>query len=102
MGIASAEGLCDLLLKDLGLTELLEQRLVEQVLDVLRIVKSGRRVGRRRRLLLVAWLAGIDSLPDTEFAKVRQGDLELADGLGPGDEVLGLARGAFLDRKSVV
>lgn len=94
--VTSAEGPCDLLLECLLVAELLEERLVEQVLDVLGVVKGGCCVRSARRLLLVARLAGIDSLPDAEFAKVRETDLELSDCLSSGDEVLGLARSTCL------
>ena len=53
-------------------------------------------------LLLVARLAWVDSLPDTEFTKVWEGDLELADGLCTGDEVLGLARGVSLSDDTMI
>lgn len=94
--VASAEGPSNLLLKRLLVAELLEERLVEQVLDVLGVVEGGRCVRSARGLLLVARLAGVDSLPDAEFAKIRETDLKLSDRLRSGDEVLGLARGAYL------
>jgi hypothetical protein len=94
--VASAEGPCNLLLESLLVAELLEERLVEQVLDVLGVVKGGRSVRGARGLLLVARLAGVDSLPDAEFAKIRETDLKLSDSLRSGDEVLGLARSSCL------
>jgi hypothetical protein len=94
--VASAEGPSNLLLKRLLVAELLEERLVEQVLDVLGVVEGGRCVRSARGLLLVARLAGVDSLPDAEFAKIRETDLKLSDRLRSGDEILGLARGACL------
>lgn len=96
MCVASAEGPCNLLLESLLVAELLEERLVEQVLDVLGVVKGGRGVRGARGLLLVARLAGVDSLPDAEFAKIRETDLKLSDSLRSGDEVLGLARSSCL------
>ena len=96
MCVASAEGPSNLLLECLLVAELLQERLVEQVLDVLGVVKGGRSMRCARRLLLVARLAGVDSLPDAEFAKIRETDLKLSDCLRSGDEVLGLARGACL------
>jgi hypothetical protein len=77
--------------------EFLEKRLVKQVLDVLRIIKCGRRARCTRCLLLIAWLARIDSFPDAELAKIRETDLELADCLSSRDEVLGLASGTCLE-----
>lgn len=69
---------------------------MKQVLDVLGVVKGGRCVRSARGLLLVARLAGVDSLPDAEFAKIRETDLKLSDSLRSGDEVLGLARSSCL------
>ena len=97
MCIASSERLCDLLLEGLLFAELLEERFVKQVLDVLRIIKCGRRARCARCLLLIAWLTRIDSFPDAELAKIRQTDLELADCLSSRDEVLGLASGTCLE-----
>lgn len=94
--VASAEGPSNLLLECLLVAELLEQRLVEQVLDVLGVVKGGGCVRGARGLLLVARLAGVDSFPDAEFAEIWETDLKLSDCLRSGDEVLGLARGACL------
>lgn len=41
--------------------ELVDQRFVEEVLYVLGVVESRRRRGAFGRLLLVAWLAGVDT-----------------------------------------
>ena len=67
---------------------------MEQVLDVLCVVEGREGCGGLVDFLLRAGFARVDPLEDAEAAEVGEGDLELADGLGAGDVVFGLAGGA--------
>lgn len=58
---ATAQGASDLLGESLLVTELVEQRLVEQVLNVLGVVEGGVRGGGLGSLLLVPGLTRINS-----------------------------------------
>lgn len=64
---------------------------MEKILDVFGVVESGGSSRGLGSLLLVAWLAGIDALVDTQASEIWEGDLKLADSLGTGYEVLRLA-----------
>ena len=69
---------------------------MKKVLDVFCVVEC---CGVRRGFggfLLVAWFAGVDSLPNTEFSEIGEADLEFADSLSSGDKVFGLPGGALL------
>lgn len=65
-------------------------------MNILGVVKGSRVTGGLGRLLLVARFSWVDSLPDTEFAKVWKTDLEFSHGLSSGDEVFGLTGGTLL------
>jgi hypothetical protein len=111
---ATTQGAGNLLRKGLLVTELVEQGLVQQILDVLGVVEGsvgGRGLGS---LLLVPGLTGVDSC-ESQFASVSryvcserrtnltlenakpteigQRDLKFAHGLGTSNIVFGLARG---------
>ena len=58
----TTQGTSDLLRDSLLVTELVQQRLMEEVLDVLRVVKGGVGRGGLRGLLLVPGLTRVNSL----------------------------------------
>lgn len=58
---ATTQGASDLLGKSLLITELVQQGLMEQILDVLGVVEGGVGSGSLGSLLLVPGLTGIDS-----------------------------------------
>lgn len=64
LDVATAKGLGNLLFERLLVAELLDKRLMQQILDILGVVKRSR--GRRGlgNLLLAARLARVDALPD--------------------------------------
>jgi len=92
--IVAAESLANFLREGLLVAELGQERLVEQVLDVLCVVEGGRCGGGLVHALLVARLARVDSLEDTESSEVWEGKLQFADGLRAGHVVFGIAGGA--------
>lgn len=94
--ISPSEGARDLLLERLLVSELLQKRLVQQILDILGVVEGG---GSSRALvdfLAVVGLAREDTLPDAQLSEVGQADLQLLDGLVSGDVVLGRTSLALL------
>lgn len=111
---ATTQGASDFLRKGLLVTELVEQRLVQQVLDVLGVVEGSVRGGGLGGLLLAPGLTRVNScrravsqyrmtfrsksepkrtLENAESTEIGQRDLEFAHGLGTGNVVFGLARG---------
>lgn len=93
--LASTKRPSNLLRKCLVIPEFVEDGFMEEVLNVFGVVEGCRGRGCLGGFLLVPRFAGIDSLVNAETAEVWEGDLELADGLGSGDKILGLARGAY-------
>jgi hypothetical protein len=57
----TTEGASDLLGKSLLVTELVQQRLMKQILDILGVIEGGVGGGSLGGLLLVARLTGVDS-----------------------------------------
>lgn len=61
---------------------------MEEILDVFRVIEGRGGSGRFGNALFGTRLAGVYAFENAEAAKVGEGDLEFADGLGSGEVVL--------------
>ena len=65
LDFALSKSTSDLLRQRLVIPELVEERFVEEILDVFGVVERGRLAGRFRCFLLVSWLTRVDSYANT-------------------------------------
>ena len=75
-------------------SELIEDGIMKQILDVLGVVEGRRSSGSFGCFLLVARFAGVNALVDAQPSEIWKGNLKFADSLCTGDEILRLARRA--------
>lgn len=92
--LAPSERSGDLLRKGFVVSKFAEDGFMEEILYVFGVVEGGRRGRGLGGFLLVAGLTRVYALVDAEAPKIRKRYLKFANGLGAGDEVLCLARGA--------